>query len=132
MTCDYSKIQILLKSLSLSYDSICKLSLSVMLNVSWKAWCFWLWQELKKCYYFCLSKSNLALNLHLFSSNRSSRNGNLCSFITQKAPREFLLSTLRALREKESNQTLSYLWSLKYFVLFTFAKSFLFVCCPYV
>ena len=36
---------------------------------------------------------------------------------TQKALREYLKSTQRAIREKESNQTSSYHWSLKYSVL---------------
>ena len=35
----------------------------------------------------------------------------------QKALREYLKSTQRALREKESNQTSSYSRSLKYFIL---------------
>ena len=39
--------------------------------------------------------------------------------MTQKELREYLKSTGRAIREKESNQTLSYRRSLKYFVLFS-------------
>ena len=38
---------------------------------------------------------------------------------TQKALREHLKSTQRAIRDQESNQTKSYSRSLKYFVLFT-------------